>query len=195
VLHNPLGYNRVYVHVEGELTYEKWWENFKQGRVVVTNGPLLRPRVNGELPGHVFVGEPGDQIELEATLDLTTRDPIDYLEMIVNGRMVEAVHLNRWAKEKGKLPKVKFTESGWYLIRAVSSNQKTFRFASTGPYYVQIGYQRRISKKSAQFFAAWVRERIGRIKLEDPDQRREVLEPHEHALQYWEGLVAKANAE
>ena len=40
---NPVGYDRVYVHVDGELSYEKWWQAFRAGRVVVTNGPLLKP--------------------------------------------------------------------------------------------------------------------------------------------------------
>ncbi|HAK94366.1 MAG TPA: hypothetical protein DCM87_05035 [Planctomycetes bacterium] len=44
VLPNPVGYNRVYVHVDGELTYAKWWEGLQAGRAFVTNGPLLRVR-------------------------------------------------------------------------------------------------------------------------------------------------------
>ena len=44
VLDNPLGYNRVYVHCGDTLTYDGWWEGLRTGRVVVTNGPLLRPR-------------------------------------------------------------------------------------------------------------------------------------------------------
>ncbi len=51
---NPLGYNRMYVHVEGELTYEKWWDGVRAGRLVVTNGPLIRPSVEGQPPGYVF---------------------------------------------------------------------------------------------------------------------------------------------
>jgi hypothetical protein len=32
-----------------------WWKNLRAGQVVVTNGPLIRdPRVNDQLPGHVF---------------------------------------------------------------------------------------------------------------------------------------------
>ena len=42
VLPNPVGYNRVYVHVGKELTWEKWWEGLRAGRSFVTNGPLLR---------------------------------------------------------------------------------------------------------------------------------------------------------
>ena len=47
VLPNPVGYNRVYVPLRRELTWDSWWENLRRGRVVVTNGPLLRPRVFG----------------------------------------------------------------------------------------------------------------------------------------------------
>ena len=52
------------------MTYEGWWEGLRAGRVVVTNGPLLRPRVNGELPGHVFRSQSGEVIELTVQLNL-----------------------------------------------------------------------------------------------------------------------------
>ena len=64
VLQNPVGYNRVYVFCGEELTYERWWEGLRAGRVVVTNGPLLRPLVNGKLPGHVFAADQGATVEL-----------------------------------------------------------------------------------------------------------------------------------
>ena len=54
VLPNPVGYDRVYVHLDDDLTYGKWWDGLKAGRVFVSNGPLLRCRANGELPGHIF---------------------------------------------------------------------------------------------------------------------------------------------
>ncbi len=93
VLPNPVGYNRMYVHVEGEFSYEKWWQNLRAGRVFVTNGPLIRPRVNGELPGHVFRSYNGEKLELQIALSLTTRDPISYLEVIKNGQRAQVV---RW---------------------------------------------------------------------------------------------------
>jgi hypothetical protein len=77
----------------------------------------------------------------------------------------------------------------------VTDNAKTYRFAATGPWYVEFANQpRRVSKESAAFFAAWVAERIGNIILEDETQRREVLEHHERALEYWRDLESKANA-
>jgi len=81
-------------------------------------------------------------------------------------------------------------------VRAVADNAKTFRFASTGPYYVEVGQTKhRISKRSAEFFLDWVQERARRIKLEDAEQRQAVLQPHRMAEMFWQQKLAAANAE
>jgi hypothetical protein len=191
---NPVGYNRVYVHVDGDFSYEKWWAGLRAGRVVVTNGPLLRPTVHGQLPGHVFRGERGEQLEFEIGLTLSTREPISYLELVKNGVVERSVRFDEYAKS-GRLPKLRFDQSGWFLIRAVCDVAKTYRFAMTGPYFVEIGYQPRISKRSAEFFLDWVNERIEQIKLDDPAQQEAVLRYHRQARDFWEDLASKANAE
>ncbi|HUE75069.1 MAG TPA: CehA/McbA family metallohydrolase, partial [Pirellulaceae bacterium] len=195
VLPNPVGYNRVYVHCGEELSWDKWWEGLRAGRVVVTNGPLITPKVNGELPGHVFRGNAGQSVELQIALNLSTRDKIEYLEVIKDGKTAHEVRLDQWAANGGKLPPVTFDKSGWLLIRAISTNPKTFRFASTGPYYVEIDQQPRISKAAAQFFYDWVIERARRIKLTDEKQKAEVLEFHRQARDFWKKRVDQANAE
>ena len=88
-----------------------------------------------------------------------------------------------------------FNESGWFLIRAVTDVPYTYRFATTAPYYVEIGYEKRISKSAAQFFLDWVDERMAQIKLDDPKEREAVLSYHRQAREFWQGLVEKANAE
>jgi len=195
VLPNPLGYNRVYVWVDkNEFSYAAWWEAFKAGRVVVTNGPLIRPLANNRHPGHIFKGAAGEEMDLEITLDLATRETINYLDIVKDGRVVQSVRLDEVAKT-GHLPPVRFTESGWVLVRAVTDNAKTYRFASTGPWYVELGDRPKVSKSSAQFFLDWTNERTEKLKLDDPAQRREVLKYHDAARRYWEKRVADANAE
>ena len=51
---SPVGTNRVYVYCGDEFSPERWWEGLEAGRVFVTNGPLLRPMVEGQPPGYVF---------------------------------------------------------------------------------------------------------------------------------------------
>jgi len=79
-------------------------------------------------------------------------------------------------------------------VRALADVPDTFRFASTGPFYVQ-AERPRISKTSAQFFLDWVRERMDRIKLDDPDQRTEVLNFQRESENFWKEKVAQANAD
>jgi hypothetical protein len=191
---NPVGYNRVYVHVDGNFTYDKWWEGLRAGRVCVTNGPLLKPSVNGELPGHVFQAAEGDKLDFEIGLTFSTREPVSYFEIIKNGKVEHSVPFNTYAKS-GQLPALHFDRSGWFLVRAVTDLPKTYRFAMSAPYYVEIGQQRRISKSAVQFFVDWVYERAKQIKLDDPQQRKDVLQWHRRARDYWQDLLLKANAE
>jgi hypothetical protein len=189
---NPVGYNRVYVHLSSAFRYEDWWKSFRAGQVIVTNGPLMRPTANGELPGHVFTAEEGDELELEIGLTLSTCDPISYLEVVQNGEIKQSIRFVDYAKN-GRLPKVLFKQSGWFLLRAVCDVSSTYRFAMTGPYYVEFGNHRRISKAAAKFFLDWVYQRARQIKLDDPAQRREVLGYHRTARDFWQDLVSKAN--
>ncbi len=194
VMENPIGYNRMYVWCGEELTYESWWENFRKGRVVVTNGPILRPQADGRFPGHVFQAEAGEKLSLKIDLSMSTRDKVEYLEIVKNGQVEQSIRLEDYAKT-GQLPPVVFEESGWFLVRAVCEHPKTFRFASTGPWYVEIGGQKsRISRASVEYFRDWVKERMARIKLDDAKQLAEVLRYHEDALKFWEQKLAEANA-
>ena len=89
-----------------------------------------------------------------------------------------------------------FKSSGWFLVRAIADHPQTFRFASTAPWYVEVGdSRRRVSRGSARFFLEWTEERMKRVKVDDPDRREEVLEPHRAAHQFWTDLVESANAE
>lgn len=195
VLPNPVGYNRAYVHLEGDLTYEKWWDGLKAGRVFVSNGPLLRCRANGRLPGHVFKAPAGQALEINLEAALDSRDPVSSLEIIQNGRVARTVPYSEW-KRTGSFGVLRFNESGWFLVRAIADVPGTFRFASTGPFYVETGTaERRVSKASAQFFLDWVRERRPQIKLDDLLQQDEVIEHHRVAERFWQEKIAQSNAE
>ena len=197
VLANPVGYNRVYVHVDGELDYDKWWRGLKSGHCFVTNGPLLLCTAQGELPGHVFRTGQDKPLELKLDLRLISQDPIPRIEIIKNGRVDQVIELGDAQSHRHGVS-VSCPESGWFLVRAVAANRSTFRFASTGPFYVEVGDRKgRISRTSAQFFLDWVAERQKQIRARNlpADQLREVMEHHEMAERFWQGLLAQANAE
>jgi len=185
---NPLGFNRMYVHVEGELTYDRWWEGVRAGRVTITNGPLLRPIVEGELPGFVFRAEAGQQIELEMALNFASREGVSAIEVLKNGEVVHSVSTPDFIQAGGNLPTVTFNGSGWVLIRAAASVPSGHRLAITAPYYVEIGGEPRISRKSAEFFLAWANDRATASKA------TQNAADHAQAIAFWQDLVARANA-
>lgn len=185
---NPLGFNRMYVHVEGDLTYERWWESVRAGRVVITNGPLLRPIVEGELPGFVFRAESGEQVELEMALNFASRDSVAAIEVIKDGEIAQEILIPDLVQARGTLPTLTFEQSGWLLIRATASTASGPRFAMTAPYYVEIGGEPRISKRSAEFFLEWAKERAAATRSA-PNAAE-----HAKAIAYWQDLVDQANA-
>ncbi len=195
---SPVGTNRVYVHCGSEFSPTTWWEGLEAGRVFVTNGPLLRSLVEGEPPGYVFHVEKGHPLTLEIGLNLATRVPVDYLQIIKNGTVEAEVRLADFKDRKGKLPPVTFDASGWFLVRAVTKNAQMYQFASTGPYYVEQAGQPRISKKSVQFFLDWLTAADAHLrddKQATDDDRQKQLAAQESARTFFNNQLKKANAE
>ncbi|MCA9189359.1 MAG: hypothetical protein R3E01_24870 [Pirellulaceae bacterium] len=192
---NPVGYNRVYVFIDGPFSFSAWCDGLRAGRVIVTNGPLLIPTVNDMLPGHVFRGYPNETVSLDIALTLHTRETIEYLEVIKNGVVHEHVKLDDWAKRGGKLQLVEFQSSGWLLIRAVTNNQESLRYVTTAPYYVEFPEAPRISRSACQFFLDWVYERAKTIEISDPQQRTSVWTDHRQARDFWRSRLQHANVD
>ncbi|MFO0911565.1 MAG: CehA/McbA family metallohydrolase [Pirellulales bacterium] len=184
------GQARTYVHCGSTADLPSWWRALEEGRTSITNGPLLRPRCDGQYPGHTFTAEPGATLELQLQLTLSTRTRIDYLEIIQDGQILHHIRLPELAKSSGQLPKVPFTSSGWLAVQAVTSTADTYEFAQSAPFYVQIGDQPRVSAKSAQFFVDWVQQRLKEPDAEQPEVRTAA----EEGLKFWQQRLAEANA-
>ncbi|MEK6261844.1 MAG: CehA/McbA family metallohydrolase [Planctomycetota bacterium] len=195
VLPNPVGYNRVYVHTGPRLDYEEWWKNLKAGRSFVTNGPLLLVRADDKLPGEVFQFHAPKTIKLE--IQLISRDRVPRIEILQNGEVVQTLDCSN-NREQQLTAELSVSKSGWFLVRAIADNPQTFRFASTAPFYVEIGnVKTNISRKSCEFFQKWAEERTAslREKLSQEDERREVLPHHERAVEFWTARARQANAD
>ncbi len=195
---NPVGYNRVYAYLgppqPGEkFDPQKWWQAFAQGRVVVTNGPLLRPLVQGQPPGTVFPLPSEGALELEATVQLDSRDPVAYVEVIHNGQVHLQVRVPELIQNGGKIA-LRFYEPGWFLFRAVADVVPTYRFALSGPFYIQHKDQLTISRSSVRFFQKWLQQARRRLRIVNPKQRAQVMKLYSQAEQFWAKRLRQANA-
>lgn len=197
VLPNPVGFNRVYVHLPDGFGYDAWWEGLAAGRSFVTNGPLMLVKASGELPGHVFRDAERDSIHIKVEAKLISNPELASLEVIHNGDVVHRVELSD--KHQSELEfDLELQNSGWFLIRVMANNRETFRFASTAPYYVELGDSPRyVSRSAIQFFVDWIDERMERIpnKLSGEDKLNRVLLEHANAKERWLVLLENATDE
>ncbi|MDO4551412.1 MAG: hypothetical protein Q4C96_09215 [Planctomycetia bacterium] len=213
---NAVGANRVYVFVNAEeyrqqhpekegfleegaaaaYDWQTWWNAFRYGTVVVTNGPLLRPTVEGCLPGDVLEYEGDGPVTLTLGLTLSTRSSIQYLEIIVNGKVTQSIRFADYVKS-GRLPPVEMKESGWLMLRVVEDVTQTYRCAMTAPFYVKINGKPYISRRSAQFFLDWQKEQIKMIQKIEMDEkiRKKWMNFYLFSLKYWTRKVENATAE
>ncbi|MCX6624662.1 MAG: CehA/McbA family metallohydrolase, partial [Acidobacteria bacterium] len=155
---NPTGYNRTYVRVAGAGSHEEFLKNWRAGRNFVTNGPMVFLTVNGTLgPGDSIELPPGGgrvRVEAHAVSD----QPVDSLEIVMNGRVVAQARTDRvkWEAE--------VREGAWLAARATSNDHllsdveleryrdtvssptatggeapSRLRFGHTSPVYVGVG--------------------------------------------------------
>jgi hypothetical protein len=190
VLPNPVGYNRVYVHLDEEFTPERWFRGLAAGRCFVTNGPLLTCRANEQFAGSVFERDAAGPHRLRLEIGMKSGDPVPKIEVIHNGTVDREVECKTQTESHDL--ELEFADDGWFLVRAITSNPRTFRFASTGPFYLQTtGKSPPVKRDSAQFFLDWVEERMERVKanVTDAGDRETVLQFHRQAREFWEHKV------
>ena len=132
---------------------------------------------------------------MNLSIDLTSRDSIDQIEIIHNGQLLESIPSTAQLNQKHSLT-LPFAKPGWILVRAITNRQDTFRFASTAPWYIDAESQEPvISAASAKFFLNWVDERISRIEknVRNPQQRQSILSPHREAKRFWQQRVSQSS--
>ena len=186
----PFGYNRVYAHVEGDLTYKKWWQALREGKVFITNGPLLRAKANGQLPGHVF--KAGGKLSIATEFELAARENITAIQLIKNGDVVASISSKEWGNGR-KLPHIEFDQSGWFLVRVLTDNPGTYRTALTGPYYVEIGKNKsHTNADDIKFFLDWAKEAAEQNIAPTAEERALFDKYSEETITFWENLYRDA---
>jgi len=179
-----LGYNRVYAFL-GERKPglpDLWWRQLRKGATIVTNGPLLVPIVNGLPPGSTQVGALGQSIALDIQLNLTVRDPVEYLEVVFNGKSLYQARLEEHAR-RGAFPSLQISESGWLLLRVVTEHDQSYRMTTTSPYYFDFEGPR-ISRVAVKFFLDWLDESASKIR-QDPSQTEQHARTLDLAKKFW----------
>jgi hypothetical protein len=172
-LHGPVGMSRVYARVpEGPLKLDAWLEALKRGRTFATNGPLLNFSLGAQpIGGEVKFGAPQDAVPFVATLRSIV--PVDHLEIVCNGRVVQGLALNGAIEKADVHGTIPLKESGWCHLRASSDAAAhpildIYPYATTSPIYVTVAGKPPRSPEDAAYFAAWI-DRVAEATSHYPD--------------------------
>jgi len=137
-----VGSTRVYVRPEGELTRTSYLQALKQGRSFTSNGPMLEFEVNGKGPGDAVDTSSGS---VNWTLNVHSALPLDSLELIVNGTVVETQAGPAEAGSKRYSGTLEVPSGGWVTARVLGPDGgwpglDSYLFAETSPvWFGQVG--------------------------------------------------------
>lgn len=188
----PLGYNRVYVKVDGPFGYAQWFQSLKSGRSFATNGPMLFLTVDGQEPGSTLPGAGPSVAKYRIRAEAQSIRPIDRLEIIHQGRVLHAVRRpdsrRAWAVDL----QADLAVPGWVAARCFERAGRTVRFAHTSPVYIGEA-KGPVPPEDVRFFLDWIDREIGFYTREggfrsDAD-REEMLSFFRSAREVYAGLA------
>lgn len=171
-LRGPAGLDRTYVKLDGEFNASNWDEGLRLGHTFATNGPLLGFRVQDRIPGDELKLPAGQQ-DLSYNVSLRSIVPVDYLEIVFNGKVLRALELSGNRKTADLQGAIPVQESGWLVLRAWNEKSADpvldiYPYASTSAIYVTVDNKPVHSSEDAAYFRDWI-DRLIEAAEKHPD--------------------------
>jgi len=193
VLKNPVGFNRLYVHLSEDFNCRNWFQGMKDGCSFATNGPMLFFSINNCESGDTVTGLYGKELQAKCSIKVQSLNPLDNIQIVYNGEVIQEISANG-SEELTQEFDLSLPESGWVIARAFEKQDKTIKFAHTSPIYIQIGSSpMRPRKESSLFYANWCKELL-EMSVADKNrytthiQREEVESIYRRAIAFYESF-------
>jgi hypothetical protein len=184
----PLGFGRVYVHLDGPFRYDEWMKGLAAGRSFVTTGPMLLAKFDGKLPGHRFESKGSLARRVGIESKVLSEHPVKSVEILRNGDVIEQLALeskkNRDGAFEADLRKtVSVQGTSWLAVRCWEERPGgRMRFAHTAPVWFDApDSPLRPRKREVDWLIQRTRDEIA---------RSEALLPPEALAEYREALAA-----
>jgi hypothetical protein len=154
-----VGWLRTYALLgeDRPLTYDTWADAIRAGRCFSTSGPLIDISVDGRGMGQAIqLPRSGGTVEVEAASESVW--PLGRLEIVHNGRVIEAESAPRGAPALKLRTRVTVDRSGWIAARCSSlrGHPAQATNAHTSPVYLKCGSTRAFDGPAAQHMLALV---------------------------------------
>jgi hypothetical protein len=165
----PLGFGRVYVHLNGDLDARAWLDGLDAGRSFVSTGPMLFVSLDGRDPGHRFEQTTGAPRGYRLAGSAESAAPLARIEIIVNGELVRTVPPANRLTERGSYESpieesLPIETTSWIAVRCFEDRPDgRVRFSHSGPFHIDVtGKLLRPRRVEIQYLIRRVEEQITR---------------------------------
>ena len=191
----PLGFGRVYVHLDGEFSYAKWMKGLAAGRSFVTTGPMLLVEVDGRPPGWAIAAKSPKTCRISGVAH--SARPLRSIEIIVNGEVAKQLEASNRTTEAGSHTSafeadLKIAGSSWIAVRAFEEHPGgRFRFAHSSPVHVEIpGKPLRPRRHEIDYFVQRMQQEL---KRNEDVLRPNELDEYRQALAIYQKIAEQAH--
>ena len=196
--HAVSGGGKVYVQMDGPLTYPKWIGGYKAGRTFVSNGPMLFLTVDGKGPGSDFAVPAGGKVRVSARAQSIV--PMGKLELIVNGNVAAEATPSPSGKEVTLNETLNVAESNWIAARVTGEGHRLVVndpavFAHTSPVYCRVGGRTIAFADDARLVVPWIDRLLEDVKasprFSTEARRTEVVDLFLRGRDYYQRIVTQ----
>jgi hypothetical protein len=182
-LHGPVGLSRVFIDTGGVHTPEALRDGLKAGKTFASNAPLLGIELAGMQPGATLKSRAAGNFPFR--ISMRSPVPVDHLELVHNGRVVESFALRGERRKLDVSGSVRLDRGGWVVLRAWNSSADplvfdVYPYATTSPIYLDLPGRPATAAADAAYFVTWldrVMESVrGRNDFNDEHERDATLE-------------------
>jgi peptidoglycan/xylan/chitin deacetylase (PgdA/CDA1 family) len=189
----PLGFSRVYAHLDEPFTYDAWMRGLAAGRSFVTTGPMMFAKMDGQWLGVTVTNQSSDY-RLECAV--LSEQPLEAVELVVNGVVAQRFQPQNTKTGADSFESKASTQfspktTSWLVWRCFEKRpDNRFRFAHTAPWHFEIsGKPLRPRRAETDWLAANVKAEIARSQGIAP---KTLIDDYRRALEIYERLARTA---
>ncbi|MFQ5931978.1 MAG: CehA/McbA family metallohydrolase [Nitrospiraceae bacterium] len=190
---------RQYVEVGSVMSWDRWIARYREGRNFVTNGPLLTFHVNGQPLGSEIRFLEGQSYGARLTTHVTSLVPLQLVEFIQNGRVIESKEVDAQARSVWLEKDVRVERSCWFAVRVTGRPSRAvvgLPRAHSSPIYVHMGAKPTLVREDIELMIRWVDRLWAYLEQRDNfgpgDNRERARKMFDQARQHYLTKLAQA---
>jgi len=195
--HDRIGDSRVYARILGTFSLGGFLETLRKGPSWATNGPALTLVVNKKDTGMEYELPTPSKSQVHVSIGARSDRPIDRLELIHNGEVVETIPGSATQDFVLKNFMYRVKDAGWIAARVFEKpveGESGIRYAHSSPVYLTMPEKPSYREDAVRELLDQVVELIDQVEANEEiaeEEKREILAMYGEAQTFYENRLKK----